>query len=1145
MWPRLLVALSVPGTTRRVPARAVGLLAPAAVLVALVLTAQPARAQFFNAVYSRDAIDVIAVADSGAVYRSVTGGVAWTRSFLGAKPLRDVVAWDWNVVVVGDSGKVWRSADLGGSWALAVVSGTPNLRRIERLAGGKLIAVGSGGAVLASVDGGATWTPQPSGTSERINSVRFLSDQNGWIAGTGGFLAKTSNGGASWTPVALGTANDLNCVDARGLAAWVVGDNATAFRSADGGTSWQQLNLHADARPDVKAVWVQSADTVYITGGGGFIRRSVDSGTTWSFQQHDLLGQISDLFFTGGMGWAASSQIRTVMRTSNAGATWAMPGGAILTRSWVAKLASAAIVRGNTLAINPVYKSTLYTVLGNLVYRSRDDGETWAYISTIPTSNSPRTNAFVVSPKDSNYWVAVYRSTVAGADHPAVAWTDDAGANWHEAASHMYGEYGIPLEMDPDHPDTLYWGVDSDSLLRSVDRGKTWNKWGVSTFRSPCDLVVVPESDSSVILVSDGITGSGSGYYFRSTGGTGIFTNQFTAASSEIPGLACSRLRNNVTIGTNWFSGGVQRSANYGLTWPNVHNVGQSWGVDIAKDDPDVVVFGTYSGTSGFVSTTGGGANSYIPIGGLPGANYGFCARDRATIIAQQSAGIWKLATTQTMPVTAQTVAVTSPNGGEIWQPGSVHDITWNAANVAMARIQYRRALGDPWEVVAEVEGYRGRFPWTVPFDATAEARVEVSDAWDAAPADSSDQAFTISLPLIAEEPASVGYGSHAIGTEVTQVLTVTNAGTTLLVVSAITTGTSAFHAGRSSMYVPVGQSDTLGVTFRPGATGNYADALTLTSNGYNAPEWQVPLYGTGMDTVALDLAAPDGGEHWRYGTGQKIEWSSALVSAVDLAYQTSPAGPWYPIADNVPDGPKSYVWVVPNVPSASCVVRVRQHGGGMEDVSKGVFSITVPYCATGPTPLDVGNTALGAVRGAALTLTNGGTAPLTISAAGTDDSHFWAGRQSLVVPAGGSDTLGVYFRPTAVGNDSATLTVVGDDPDSPHTVKVKGRGVPTVGVDGGSVTAFACWQNRPNPFTGRTAIRYALPVGAKVSLEVFNLKGERVAVLVEEEQGAGEYSVSFGPGARGARAGLASGIYFYRFRAGSFTATHRMVMMN
>src|SRR5262245_58086390 len=142
MWSRLLVALSFRGIVNvlcRGRARALRL--PASALLALALSAAPSHAEFFNAVYSRDAIDVLAVADSGALYRSTSGGVAWTRTFLGAKSLRDVVAWNWNVVVVGDSGKVWRSADLGGTWALAVVVGTPNLRRIERLPGGKLIAV--------------------------------------------------------------------------------------------------------------------------------------------------------------------------------------------------------------------------------------------------------------------------------------------------------------------------------------------------------------------------------------------------------------------------------------------------------------------------------------------------------------------------------------------------------------------------------------------------------------------------------------------------------------------------------------------------------------------------------------------------------------------------------------------------------------------------------------------------------------------------------------------------------------------------------------------------------------------------------------------------------------------------------------------
>jgi hypothetical protein len=51
-----------------------------AALAALTWSAAPSHAQFFNAVYSRDANDVIAVADSGAVFRSVNGGITWTRA---------------------------------------------------------------------------------------------------------------------------------------------------------------------------------------------------------------------------------------------------------------------------------------------------------------------------------------------------------------------------------------------------------------------------------------------------------------------------------------------------------------------------------------------------------------------------------------------------------------------------------------------------------------------------------------------------------------------------------------------------------------------------------------------------------------------------------------------------------------------------------------------------------------------------------------------------------------------------------------------------------------------------------------------------------------------------------------------------------
>jgi hypothetical protein len=294
-----------------------------------------------------------------------------------------------------------------------------------------------------------------------------------------------------------------------------------------------------------------------------------------------------------------------------------------------------------------------------------------------------------------------------------------------------------------------------------------------------------------------------------------------------------------------------------------------------------------------------------------------------------------------------------------------------------MARIEYRARNGDPWQTLGDVEAKVGRYEWVVPFDATSLARIRVSDAWDMAPSDVSDLEFTIPLPLMAVSPPGVDFGAHAIGTSPVAELTISNPGSAALTVTSIAAGAPAFHAGRSSLSVPAGASDTVGVWFTPAAAESYQDQLTIQGDGYGSPTFLVPLSGTG--TAAL--------------------------------------------------------------------------------------------------PSDAGSDPA-AVRG-----------PRATAAAG---------------------------RPGE--NDRA---------ERPR-----------------AVTSFGLWPNRPNPFDERTVIRYALPVDARVSLEVFNVKGERVATLVDEEQGPGEYSVSFGPGAGGQRGTLPAGIYFCRFRAGSFSATQRMVRM-
>jgi len=79
---------------------------------------------------------------------------------------------------------------------------------------------------------------------------------------------------------------------------------------------------------------------------------------------------------------------------------------------------------------------------------------------------------------------------------------------------------------------------------------------------------------------------------------------------------------------------------------------------------------------------------------------------------------------------------------------------------------------------------------------------------------------------------------------------------------------------------------------------------------------------------------------------------------------------------------------------------------------------------------------------------------------------------------------------------------------------------------------------NYPNPFNPSTVIKYALPAEGRVTLAVYNLLGEQVALLVDEHQSAGFHQAVFSD------PGLASGVYIYRLTAGDFVATKKLMLL-
>jgi len=80
--------------------------------------------------------------------------------------------------------------------------------------------------------------------------------------------------------------------------------------------------------------------------------------------------------------------------------------------------------------------------------------------------------------------------------------------------------------------------------------------------------------------------------------------------------------------------------------------------------------------------------------------------------------------------------------------------------------------------------------------------------------------------------------------------------------------------------------------------------------------------------------------------------------------------------------------------------------------------------------------------------------------------------------------------------------------------------------------------QNYPNPFNPSTTIRFSLPKETQLKINIYNMLGQEVAILVNEEKPAGSYNIIFNASQ------LSSGIYLYKLQAGSFIETKKLTLI-
>ena len=295
----------------------------------------------------------------------------------------------------------------------------------------------------------------------------------------------------------------------------------------------------------------------------------------------------------------------------------------------------------------------------------------------------------------------------------------------------------------------------------------------------------------------------------------------------------------------------------------------------------------------------------------------------------------------------------------------------------------------------------------------------------------------------------------------------------------------------------------------------------------------------TGLAHVELD--SPNGGESLDPGAVATVSWKVLIPHQLlnwDLWYSTTgPDGPWMEIAMDLPPGSNAvesvhtYDWTIPNTLSSEVRVRVRMDNSGAdyEDVSDAnltISSTTAVYL-----------------------------------------SYFTASRSSVSATLrwetlDATDHLGFHVYRQQAGTERERLTdqlLKGQskyefiDPTPPREgaeywlAEISRTGEST--WHGPAILPPASLPARltlgpgvPNPFGSQTQITYSIPGSQHVELVLYDLQGRRIATLVDEDQGPGEYTVSWDGRVD---TGMApSGLYFLRLRAGKSTKTQKLMFV-
>ncbi len=284
-------------------------------------------------------------------------------------------------------------------------------------------------------------------------------------------------------------------------------------------------------------------------------------------------------------------------------------------------------------------------------------------------------------------------------------------------------------------------------------------------------------------------------------------------------------------------------------------------------------------------------------------------------------------------------IAVISPNGKEVINPGSSFRIEWISENIENVSISFTTNNGSTWTNIIASTPSIGYYYWNPIPDINSQlCKIRIANAVVGEPNDVSDEPFTIKSSSNQSITIKVPNGGESWEAGTAKQITWYNSSGIDSVYLEYTTDN-----GNKWNYIGKDTKNT-GIYFWepiPNTPSTLAKIrIKEAKNGIIFDESDSPF--NILPEPVIKVLVPNGGESWLANTSQRIEWNSENIENVKIAYTTDNGARWNTIVESTPSI-GFYVWSqIPNVNSQNCKIRIYDaRDGEPNDVSDGVFRIT------------------------------------------------------------------------------------------------------------------------------------------------------------------------------------------------------------